>query len=86
MFPVNSVCCCWKLGYWDELEEGRLGGKIFVFHGQKERGDHRRISATEQRLRLGGIESVGTEGKLWSAVSLLVQTFLFKDVFLLYIV
>lgn len=40
-----------------------------------------RFSATELRLRLGGIGSVGTEGKLWSAVNLLVMTFLLKMLF-----
>lgn len=31
-FPVNA-CRCWRLGFWDELGEGRLEGKIFVIVG-----------------------------------------------------
>lgn len=32
VFPVNA-CRCWRLGFWDELGEGRLEGKIFVIVG-----------------------------------------------------
>ena len=49
------ACCCWRLGYWDELEEGKLEEKIFVIHWalcQRGKSEQSRCFAIELGMRL----------------------------------
>lgn len=53
---TGIACCCWRLGNWDEFEEGRLEENAFVIHrgwGHREKGDHSRFPTTELGMRLG---------------------------------
>lgn len=58
VFP-GIACWCWRLGYWDELEEERLEEKVFVISwrwGQRGRGDHSRFPTLELEMRLGELD------------------------------
>lgn len=54
VFTGNS-CQCWRLGYFNELGEGRFEEKFFAIHwgsGYRGKGDHSRFHVTEQEMKL----------------------------------
>lgn len=59
IWPAQLMCCsgdicwCWRLGCWDESEELRLEGNVFVIHLKQNlrwKGDHGNFPATELEM------------------------------------